>query len=1029
MLQTVRDLCTLHEGALGFRVSDGVEKLDELIRDEGDGRAFFARTHITQGMDLLLREGIERLAGKSNQAIFHLKQAMGGGKTHLLVGLGLLAIHPKLRKQTCTEAKIPNAGAFDVAQVAAFNGRETPNHFLWGEVAAQLGKADKFKPFWESGPRAPSESDWLALLDGAQPTLILLDELPPYFHYLDTQKVGNGTVADIATRAFANLLSAAGKLKNVCVVVSDLAASYETGAGLIHRALGDARQELGRQERTITPVDLAGGEIYAILRKRMFVAVPAQDAIDEVAAQFGQTLAEAGKAKVASRGAEAIADEVASTYPFHPRLKNLVALFKENEKFKQTRGLMELVSLLLRSVWERKTNDVYLIGPQHFDLGIADVRDKLASISEMRDVIAKDLWDASGSAHAQAIDINRKSDASAQVGALLLTASMSTAVNAVKGLGREELVEALAMPHRKPSEFLEAFDALAECAWYLHHTPEGKQYFDRQENLTKLLQSLAADAPESKIDELVRHRLTEMFRPTRKKAYDEVLPLPEVDQIAERVRKGRVLLIVSPESKLPPERVQKLFDALVEKNNMCVLTGDSTQLASVEGKARQVFAAQKADGRIPKGHPQREELEKKQETYLLDLTSTILSVFDKVLFPGVSAGKPILRTKPLDSAREMNKPFDGETQIERTLVTDPSKLVVDLEAGFSLLREKAESLLWPAGQATAPWRDLLLRAEEQAGFPWLAPKGLESLRELACNRGHWEDLGNGHISKKPQPKRTGVQLTPDDDPDDDGEVRLKVTPMNGGPTPAVHYAEDGVASKKSPLLQTSHLVTRALRVSFLVIDPTNTYQPGDPTTWSNKLVIRNAVTGAGKQRAVTLSVVPRGVLRYTLDGRAPREGEPYSAPIAIGAKSARVLVFAEADGLEALADFTFAEHGSKSVPVAADKPATLASGKQKKLDSREKTYSGLELAKSGGVVFSGVYLTLGQAPATVTISIGDVEADAAYVEAILIAARAALPPDAPVTLAFKSARFKTGHALQQFADKLGLEIADGEVHQ
>ena len=74
-----------------------------------------------------------------------------------------------------------------------------------------------------------------------KPILILLDEMPPYFHYLDTQKVGNGTVADIATRAFANLLTAAGKKKNVCVVVSDLAAAYEHGARLINRALEDAR--------------------------------------------------------------------------------------------------------------------------------------------------------------------------------------------------------------------------------------------------------------------------------------------------------------------------------------------------------------------------------------------------------------------------------------------------------------------------------------------------------------------------------------------------------------------------------------------------------------------------------------------------------------------------------------------------------------------------------------------------------------------------------------------------------------------
>lgn len=97
--------------------------------------------------------------------------------------------------------------------------------------------------------------------------------MPPYFHSLDTQKVGNGTVADIATRAFANLLTAAGKKKNVCVVVSDLAAAYDTGARLINRALEDARAELGHQERNITPVDLAANEIYDILRKRLFVAV------------------------------------------------------------------------------------------------------------------------------------------------------------------------------------------------------------------------------------------------------------------------------------------------------------------------------------------------------------------------------------------------------------------------------------------------------------------------------------------------------------------------------------------------------------------------------------------------------------------------------------------------------------------------------------------------------------------------------------------------------------------------------------
>src|SRR6266566_4714188 len=197
-----------------------------------------------------------------------------------------------------------------------------------------------------SGPKAPDEKDWLGLFAGDDPVLILLDEMPPYFHYLDTQKVGNGTVADIATRAFANLLSAAGKKSNVCVVVSDLAASYDTGTRLINRALEDARAEVGRQERNITPVDLATNEIYDILRKRLFTCLPDKAEISDIAASYGRKLEEASRSKVAGRGAEAIADEIAAAYPFHPRLKNVVALFKENEQFKQTRGLIELVSRL-----------------------------------------------------------------------------------------------------------------------------------------------------------------------------------------------------------------------------------------------------------------------------------------------------------------------------------------------------------------------------------------------------------------------------------------------------------------------------------------------------------------------------------------------------------------------------------------------------------------------------------------------------------------------------------------------------------
>ena len=136
-MKTVKDACELQPNALSIKLSDQIEQLDALITSEGDGKAFFEKTYITQGMQDLISEGLARLAGASSQAIFHLKQAMGGGKTHLLVGFGLLARHPELRKAYC--GGMPNANAFANAGTAAFNGRNSPDHFFWGDIEAYLG--------------------------------------------------------------------------------------------------------------------------------------------------------------------------------------------------------------------------------------------------------------------------------------------------------------------------------------------------------------------------------------------------------------------------------------------------------------------------------------------------------------------------------------------------------------------------------------------------------------------------------------------------------------------------------------------------------------------------------------------------------------------------------------------------------------------------------------------------------------------------------------------------------------------------
>jgi hypothetical protein len=189
MILSVRDACDIHDHV---RHADPTPEIDDLLdalaeaASSSDAAAQFFKTNaITGGMRLLLELGFRRLAGKGEQPSFVLAQAMGGGKTHVMIALGLLAQLPTLRRRVLGEAGL--ADEFDgAARVVSITGRRNPAHYLWGEIAAQLGKPEVFRRFWAEGPRAPDESDWQDLL-GTEPTLIMLDELPGWFDYAVAQ--------------------------------------------------------------------------------------------------------------------------------------------------------------------------------------------------------------------------------------------------------------------------------------------------------------------------------------------------------------------------------------------------------------------------------------------------------------------------------------------------------------------------------------------------------------------------------------------------------------------------------------------------------------------------------------------------------------------------------------------------------------------------------------------------------------------------------------------------------------------------
>lgn len=1026
MIYTVKDACTPTTDALDIHVGDSIAVINESSLNLEEGRDFMRKSYLTKGMLQLVQEAMKRLSGgKGSRPVFKLKQAMGGGKTHLLKTIAYLARYPELREEFFP---LQTGGFGDkTAKIAFFNGRNQPEDFFWGQIASQLGKP----AFFPAGIAAPGMDGWQKLFDAAPgPTLILLDELPTYLGYYRTVVAGAGTVADSVSRGFETLITAVLSRPDVCLVVSDLEATHASGTQMIDQAFVNAKNELGRCEFVITPIDLSGDETYSILKKRLFATLPSKEKIEYLADEFSKRYADAQQAKVigSKRTPEQFAKEIAETYPFHPQMKHIFTLFKENKDFQQTRGLIELTSRLLKSVWERPSNDVLLIGPQHFGMHIDEVRTKVVQISRLEEAVSQDIFSESGGAKAQIIDAHSGNTAATEVANLLLISSMSTVMNPVRGLTKSEALECLVTPNSDLSFYGLAMDALHKDCWYLHKTPEDRLYFDKLENLGKMIAGLAESAPETSVRALQSHRLAEMFAPKRKAVYGKVLALPTLDEIAEEVQKGRVLVVIPPDSKLPPEDLVKVFETLERKNNLIVLSGERAfEMDRFYNAAKLVFATMQAERtqKVLKGSPQWEEFEGLQQRYEMSFLSSIKNIFDQVLFPHFDSGtkQPILRKRQLLQVKDTH---DGEAQIEATLAAEPFKFFrsIDAPEAFNAVRSRVEKLF--AGD-NAPWADIKSKVQSDCSMYFLPPGELDKLKTRVVSEGKWEDLDGGWVTKSPKPKEASVQVTVQSEMDESGDTVLHVSPVNIKPeAAAIHWSESPDVSEQSPKLTSEKLATKSAKVYFLCRDVTGKSTSAKPVVWTNALKIRHElVTLSPTQRTIKISVLPQATsIRYTLDGSEPRNGASYTGDISVGSEVATLLVFAEFNGLGAKDKFIVpgvsgAGNAAQIAQPPVNQPVIFPKSKGRPITERSLVFAALNKARERGILFSDVVLTLSQSnqsSASMSVQGGSIQADEILSHLELFGKN--FDPTAPVTLMFKKAKFPTGQDLMDFAKEL-----------
>ncbi len=384
-----------------------------------DAEDFFVNgTYATDGFKMILNEVFARISGDGTApAIHRLETAFGGGKTHTLIACTHIGYKGKELAQVISDiidpGIMPEPGEISVVGIA---GNELPVHkpkgatlipyTLWGEIAYQTGGEQLYMRVESEAASysAPGKNYFDIVFEGKK-VLVMIDELAQYsarlsaarpdgseqlaaflmsMHEYARTNTGISIVLTLASAADAFAVST-GELTDLLNRVTGKEMNPDQALEIGQKAIKGIASVISRDATSVVPVQAA--EISRVLSRRLFSSIDVQ-AAKNTASLYMDMYRKNSSLLPDEASREDFQDRLVSHYPFHPTfidfLNNKLATY---ENFQGTRGVLRVLSMAVRRLWQRKIN-VPMIHICHLDLRDARTVNEVIGRSGSSDLLA-----------------------------------------------------------------------------------------------------------------------------------------------------------------------------------------------------------------------------------------------------------------------------------------------------------------------------------------------------------------------------------------------------------------------------------------------------------------------------------------------------------------------------------------------------------------------------------------------------------------------------------------------------------------